>query len=258
MHKTFTIYRVENIKNGKCYVGRTAKTPEHRFKEHLRHALRKGSPYKFHAAIRKHGRGSFSLSVIESDVHSDQINGREAYWITQYDAFNNGYNMNPGGSGLAYYTNEQKKKMSTSQKLSYQNPARGKGGAVGPCSEETKEKLRERALKRYYDPTNHPRFGAIVSEETREKISNANKGKVSAFKGKSHSLESIDKMSTAKKGVKREVSKKTYAFISPEGHVVNVHGLVDWCKEMKLHSGNMSSVHSGRLNSYKGWTKYET
>lgn len=257
MDKTFTIYRVENIKNGKCYVGRTSKTPERRFKEHLRHALRKGSPYKFHAAIRKHGKGSFSLSVIESDVHSNQINEREAYWITQYDAFNRGYNMNPGGSGLVYYTDEQKKKMSRSQKLSYQNPSRGKGGAVGPCSEETKEKLRERALKRYSDPTNHPRFGAIVSEETRKKISDANRGKKSAFKGKTHSLETINKMSAAKRGVKREGSKKTYIFISPEGQIVNVHGLTDWCKNMNLNSGNMSSLYSGKIKSYKGWTKYK-
>ena len=58
------------------------------------------------------------------------------------------------------------------------NITAGGDGAVGRVqSEETKQKIGEKAKSRMANPENNPRYGAIVTEETRKKISASLKGK---------------------------------------------------------------------------------
>lgn len=253
MNKTFTIYKITNIINGKVYIDRTAKTPEQRFREHLRHAIKLGSTYKFHAALRKHGHANFKLETVETNVPQDIINERESWWIEHENSFNRGYNMNAGGSGLTYYTESQRMALSEAQKASYATTNRARGGNYGPMPEETKEKLREKALERYADKTNHPKFGKIVSDETRKKISDANVGKVAWNTGLSMSDKTKAKLSASKTGVQCDARKKNYTFISPEGNIVNIFGIAKWCKENNMNAGNMVAVSKGRLKSYRGW-----
>lgn len=46
---------------------------------------------------------------------------------------------------------------------------------------------------------------------------------------------------------------KEYLFTSPEGDRVAIYNMRKFCREMALNNGHMSSVASGKLNSYKGW-----
>lgn len=49
-----------------------------------------------------------------------------------------------------------------------------------------------------------------------------------------------------------------WKFRSPDGEVVTIYNLRDFCRSNDLHQGHMGAVHSGRFKNYlshKGWTK---
>ena len=80
------IYKIENEKTGKCYIGQTT-NPERREKEHFNHS----SNDRLRQAIRNEREAQFSFKVIEW-VKGREANRREAYWIAYYrdraDVFN--------------------------------------------------------------------------------------------------------------------------------------------------------------------------
>jgi hypothetical protein len=49
--------------------------------------------------------------------------------------------------------------------------------------------------------------------------------------------------------------KKRFLFVNPEGVLVEVFGLTDFCNKNRLNTGAMSEVWSGKRMSYKGWKK---
>lgn len=49
---------------------------------------------------------------------------------------------------------------------------------------------------------------------------------------------------------------KAHKFISPEGEVVEIVNLSDFCKNNGLDRSTMYSVKAGRIINHKGWTKY--
>lgn len=52
-----------------------------------------------------------------------------------------------------------------------------------------------------------------------------------------------------------ESHAKSYKFISPSGGIVDIYNMAKFCRENGLHSSNMAAVNTGRIKSYKGWTK---
>lgn len=46
---------------------------------------------------------------------------------------------------------------------------------------------------------------------------------------------------------------KDYVFLSPDGEVVEVNNLRDFCIKNNLSDAHMNSVHSGKRKSHKGW-----
>ena len=72
------IYKIENKKTGKCYIGQTTK-PDRRKKEHFDHS----SNDRLRQAIRHEGATQFSFKVIEW-VKGQEANRREAHWIAYY------------------------------------------------------------------------------------------------------------------------------------------------------------------------------
>ena len=80
------IYKIENKKTSKCYIGQTT-NPEQRRKEHFNHS----SNDRLRQAIRHEGETQFSFKVIEW-VKGREANRREAHWIAHYrdraDVFN--------------------------------------------------------------------------------------------------------------------------------------------------------------------------
>lgn len=94
-------------------------------------------------------------------------------------------------------------------------------------------------------------FGWVPSRETREKISKSNLGKKAWNEGLLSPWTA--ERNKANKGCKQPKLLKKYRIVNPEGQEFIVEGLVEFCKEYKLHAGNMSSVASGKLRHYKNW-----
>ena len=92
------IYKITNNKNGKCYIGKTERTVEIRWKEHLRH-LDLYETIPLYRAIKKYGIENFSIETIE-ECDSININEREQYWIRFFNSYGKtGYNATLGGEG---------------------------------------------------------------------------------------------------------------------------------------------------------------
>lgn len=177
------VYVVENLVNGKIYVGQTT---DLKARENA-HLNKKRKHSIINSAVQKYGKESFEFILLESCISQEQLNEREIYWINQLSTLSpNGYNLKEGGDG------------------------------GGKHSEETKEKIRQRRLgHRGYKHTDearqlireskwgakNPFFGKKHSEETRNKISLASKGSNNPFYGKTHSQIVKDKLSKLKRNI---------------------------------------------------------
>lgn len=96
--KTCGIYKIENIINGKVYIGQSVEI-EKRKNRHLRE-LREGKHKNIHLqrAFDKYGEDSFKHIIIEK-CHKAKLNEREKFWISFYNSnnYNYGYNQDSGG-----------------------------------------------------------------------------------------------------------------------------------------------------------------
>lgn len=106
------IYAIHNKVNDKYYIGQ-AKDIHQRWIQH-RSRLKCNTHENCHlqAAYKKYGKESFEYFVLE-ECTVEQLNEREQYYIKQYDAYDNGYNLDKGGAGCPGYkhTDEEIAKM---------------------------------------------------------------------------------------------------------------------------------------------------
>lgn len=136
------------------------------------------------------------------------------------------------------------KKLNTFSPNGY-NLKAGKGR--GAMSEETKEKIRQANL------------GKKASIETRKKLSESHKGirlsdeakaKMSQrLKGRKFSPEHLRKIAETRE------SKTVYQVVSPTGVHHEVRNMKQFCIEHGLQPSNMSEVVNGKVKQHKGWTK---
>lgn len=156
------IYRTTNLINGKSYIG-----------QHTTVNLNDGylgSGTVLKKAIEKYGKENFDREILCYASSEKELNELEKLYIDSYNAVENEdyYNLIEGGHpGCSPMYGED-------------NPMYGRTGILNPRfgkhhTEEAKEKLRESALERFKDKTNHPSFGKKVSEETKKKQRELNK-----------------------------------------------------------------------------------
>lgn len=101
------IYMYTNNINGKQYIGQTSRPLKIRHWQHLS----QDCGY-IDRAIRKYGMENFTLSVLEDNIDTiDELNQKEEYYIDKYDTFNNGYNLNRGGSNKTRFSYELRDKI---------------------------------------------------------------------------------------------------------------------------------------------------
>lgn len=160
------IYKITNKVTNKIYVGSSINI-ENRWNQHKKY-LSKGTHKlpKLQNSVNKHGFENFVFEVIE-ECKKELLIEREQYWIDTLDSYNKGYNSRPiANSNLGIkFSDEHKSKISNSHK-----------GKI--VSEESKKKMSS-YWKKYYEthePTNKGKTYK-ASEETKEKLSKAFKGK---------------------------------------------------------------------------------
>ena len=153
------VYIINNLINGKYYIGKTLFTAKERWKQHISEAKQHRNNVYFYKAIRKYGADNFKVDVICTANSPEQLSILENIWIVCLRSFDPkiGYNATFGGEG-ARLTDEVKIKISTSLINRYKNnpPMMPKRG---PLSEFHRQKCSE-ALK-----------GRIFSDEHRDKLS---------------------------------------------------------------------------------------
>ena len=150
--KSNEVYKITNKVTNKVYIGITNQGSGIRYRKHWSDA-RHGDPCPMHLSMAKYGKENFTLEIIDFAETYDELKEKEKYWIKYYDSRNRekGYNLTEGGDGTF--------------------------GRMH--SEETKEKIRQRAI------------GRKASEETKKKMSESRRGKTSD-KRKAHLKEIID------------------------------------------------------------------
>ena len=150
------IYKVTNNINGLFYIG-AAKDIQKRWSMHRAPSKIKNGKCKIDAAYREFGIENFTFEVVE-ECPIENLYEREKYWIS---TLNPQYNQCSGGKGVSgrVYTEEQLRKASELSKKAW---------------------LRKTKEEQEYIITHNltgPKEGHVVSQETREKLRNANIGK---------------------------------------------------------------------------------
>lgn len=160
------IYKTTNLINGKIYIGQHKST---KFD-----TTYYGSGVVILNAISKYGKNNFKCELIEWCETQSKTNSRERYWIKFYNSRNRliGYNVTEGGEGVrGFHLSEESRKKISVSKIGV-TPNRD----YHDISNETKQKISS-TLKEYYKSHDNARKGVHLSEETKQKLRNANLGK---------------------------------------------------------------------------------
>ena len=150
------VYLLTNKENGKQYVGKTVQPFDVRWRGHVGSARRGDNGMLVCRAIKKYGPETFERSILE-ECDQSILGQREMYWIDRLRTHvsQGGYNLTLGGDG----------------------------GLLGyEFSEESREKIRQRALGRKHSEETRAKMSArakdrIVSQEAIELRAAANRGK---------------------------------------------------------------------------------
>lgn len=109
--KKGVIYKIENLVNGKVYIGQTVRSFKERMKHHLS-LLRRGIHNNQHlqSAWNKYGENNFEFSIIETcDI--EDIDKLETQWIAHYRETTGVYNLESGGNTNKKLSPETRKKI---------------------------------------------------------------------------------------------------------------------------------------------------
>ena len=113
------IYKIQ-FPNEKCYIGKTERTIEQRWKEHHKNA-KAGVSYHLYKALRKYKMvDTFEMIEIDTAETQQELCEKEITYIERYNShYIRGYNMTDGGEGVSGYshTDEARRKMSEAKKI---------------------------------------------------------------------------------------------------------------------------------------------
>lgn len=116
------VYCIENLENGKKYIGQTTRDLAERFREHCGNSGTSVSP-KLKNAIKKYGKDCFCVEVIweKDECEQDELDAKEIELIEELNTLHpNGYNLTKGGSG-GRHSDETKKLLSKISQAMWEN-----------------------------------------------------------------------------------------------------------------------------------------
>lgn len=179
------IYLLIDGTNDCEYVGKTKRTVEERFKEHMK------SPFLIGKAIRAHGADMFATAILQVCYSEEELDRCEKHMIKSRDTMvPNGYNLTEGGEGIVGFerTPEYCAKMSASKK--------GK-----PLSPDHCKKISASLTGK---PKSPEHVAKVAAANTGKKRTLEQRARMSASKkGKKRSPEAVAKTAAANTGKKR-------------------------------------------------------
>lgn len=190
---SWIVYKHTSPSN-KVYIGITSRDPKRRF-------CCNGQGYKnnfhFWSAIKKYGWENFKHEIIKEGLSFDEACETEKRLISEYKSFDSrfGYNIALGGQGFLM-TDEQRAELSDRQKKFYSDPSIRKKVSIRSKGMWADENFRNNHIGE-----KHPMYGHTHTEEARQKISEARRGKPTT-KGKVWTLEERQHMSEVQMGHK--------------------------------------------------------
>ena len=232
MNKIGCIYKITNLINGKCYIGKSQDF-EKRKTKHILEGSSSKSNYLYRS-MKKNGVNNFKFDIIYNFRHGKYSNKcaniLEKHYIQKYNSFiPNGYNMTLGGEGQC------------GSKFSIEHKAKISASNLGKkVSEETRAKLSASKLGKKISAAHKAKLlasnlGRKVSEETRAKLSASNLGR-----GRKISAETRAKISASNLG--KKVSEETRAKISAS---------MSGKKKSAAHKAKLSASKLGNTNGFK-------
>lgn len=207
------IYAIENIKNGKKYVGQTRDDEgfSGRFEGH-RLKLRQRAHYNNYLqnSYNKHGEEAFRFRILEICKDSDDLNAKEKSWIVELESMydKNGYNIN-----LENYNGRKTELRQKEFEL------------ISPTGEIVRSKNIHKFAKEH--GLHESCIGRVIN------------GKARSHKG----YRSLHPLAKRKKQI----------FISPQGELIEVENLKKFCKENGLSETSMYNLRRGSQSEHKGW-----
>ena len=172
---------------------------------------------KISRAIQKYSKYDFVYGIVEEVEDKNLLDEREQYWIKYYDSIDNGFNIKEGGKC-----------------------ARG--------FKQSKSSIEKRRKKL---------IGRPLSEEHKQKLSKAHKGKVL-------SKETVDKMiayrtgrkltKSCKEKISQSHSKNTYELKNKDGTILIIKNLAKFCRDNNFSQSYFSRILREERKTYKGWT----
>jgi group I intron endonuclease len=245
--KDGAIYIWTNLINRKQYVGQTTRTLNQRMSEHKNSA---GCPI-IHAAIKKHGIEKFK--IISFSCPEEDLDWTEGFLQKTLNTISpNGYNLilNEHQHRRHNEISIQKMRDNHWDNSGEKNPFFGKHH-----TEETKQKISEAES----GEKNH-NFGKHHRETTKQKMRENHQdqsGENNPFFGKHHTQEERahhSKIMKGKNAGKNNGRARVVLLISPEGIEYKLSCYHPFCKEHNLSGGMICLVLQGKYNHHKGWT----
>jgi len=243
------IYRTINIVTNKSYVGQTTRISLFKKKAYL------GSGSYLRLSINKYGISNFKSEILEYCEDQNKLNVLEQHYISKFNTlYPNGYNLKLGGDQGGKCIEETKVKLSLAKKGKPLSQAtKSKLSTVGKINWQNSSR-KESMSKRQMGKLNHF-YGKSHSKESIEKISNKNKNKIIPLEVRdkiSKSLKNSNKNSETRFKVGRiSENRQKVALINDNGDILETYNTLGEATN-KTGANNISGVCRGIYKSTKG------